>query len=224
MIDRRTLVCLAAFAALAIAAATAAAEEAACLFPGKNLDGWKWFCVDDKTPVEDVWSVKDGVLVCQGQPFGYLYVDDEFQDFRLTLKWRWAPGKEPGNSGVLLRITGEPKWLPKCVEAQLKSGSAGDVWAFRGAAVDGPEDRQREVRGHAELGDFDGVARAVAAENEPGQWNEYDILVKGEKMTLTINSKVVNEVAGLDQVAGPIGLQSEGAEIHFKDVKLKPLK
>lgn len=55
----------------------------------------------------------------------------------LSFEWRWAPGSEPGNSGVLLRIAGEPEtFMPKCVEAQLKHGSAGDIWAFYGAGLD----------------------------------------------------------------------------------------
>ncbi len=117
---------------LFVAAALASLEMASAdqggktvdLLAGDSLDGWDVFLADTKVKKEDVWSVKDGVLVCKGEPLGYLYTKQQFKNFKLTLQWRWAPGKEPGNSGVLLRITGKAiSFLPKCAEAQLKSGS-----------------------------------------------------------------------------------------------------
>jgi len=207
---------------LAVASAAPAHEGHEHVFSGKNLSGWKWFSVEPGTKMDEVWSVKDGLLVCKGEPYGYLYTTKDYKNFHMSLMWRWAPGKEAGNSGVLLRIASEPKWLPKCIEAQLKSESAGDVWAFADAEVEGPEDRFKAVS-HELLGDFVGVAAAKNAENKPGEWNQYDITVKGGKMTLKINGQLVNQVTGLKAVAGPIGLQSEGAEIHFKDIVVTPI-
>jgi hypothetical protein len=171
--------------------------------------------------MEDVWSVEDGVIICKGEPLGYLQTEGSYQDFTLSLEWRWAPGKEAGNSGVLLRIAGEPAgFMPKCVEAQLKSGSAGDVWAFRGASVAGAAERIAEVKGHAELGDFIGIRKIKAAENPPGEWNRYEIKVTGSELSVIVNGDIVNEATGLDILSGPIGLQSEGAEIHFRDISI----
>jgi hypothetical protein len=195
------------------------------LFNGECLAGWKCFTIDKDVNVEDVWSVKDGVLVCKGEPLGYLYTKKEFKDFKLIVEWRWAPGQEPGNSGVLLRITGEPvSFLPKCIEAQLKSGSAGDIWAFYGFKCQGPEDRFKKIEGHDALGDFMGVGKIKAAEKEPGEWNKYEITCEGDTLTLVVNGEKVNEATGCDEVAGAIGLQSEGGEIHFRTIKLVPLK
>ena len=213
-------------AALGMFALSAGAETKAIeLFNGKNLKGWTHFLVDKKVKKKDVWSVKDGVLVCKGDPLGYLQTKESFESFRLQLDWRWAPGGEPGNSGVLLRIEGEAKSiLPKCVEVQLKSGSAGDVWAFYGTKASGPEDRAKVVKDHELLGDFVGVAKMKAAEKKPGEWNSYDITLKGGTLTVKVNGELVNEASGLDVVAGPIGMQSEGGEIHFRNVKLTPIK
>lgn len=194
------------------------------LFDGKSLDGWAHHLVDPDVKMEDVWSVQDRVLVCKGEPLGYLYTKGEYKNFRLMLQWRWAPGKKPGNSGVLLRITGEPiGFMPKCLEAQLKNGSAGDIWAFRGFQLTGPKDRLREVKGNPALGDFPGVAAMKNLEKEPGQWNSYQIVLRGDKMTVRVNGEKVNEATGCGVVAGKIGLQSEGAEIHFRRIRLIPL-
>ena len=57
-----------------------------------------------------------------------------------------------------------------------------------------------------------------------GQWNRYEITLQGKKLSVAINGEKINEAWGLDDVAGPIGLQSEGAEIHFRKVELTPLK
>ncbi len=213
----------------ALACSTATAEEngnqAVLLFNGRNLDGWDCHLVDTNVKQTDVWRVEDGVLICKGEPLGYLVTKNVFTDFKLTVEWRWPSGKEPGNSGVLLRISGKPiGFMPRCVEAQLKHGSAGDIWGFRGFPVNGPAERLRKIENHKELGSFVGVGKRKDAERQPGQWNQYVITLVGDKLTLEVNGELVNEATGCDVVAGPIGLQSEGGEIQFRTVKLVPLQ
>jgi hypothetical protein len=204
--------------------ATAAAPAGpVALFNGTNLDGWSHVLVGEGVKREDVWSVKDGTLVCKGKPLGYLCTNGSYQDFTLTFEWRWAPGGEPGNSGVLLRIAGKPAtFMPKCVEAQLKHANAGDAWGFFGASIDGPAERIQEVKGNPALGDFKGVKKLKAAEKPPGEWNQYEIKVSGGNLELKVNGELVNQATGLDVVSGPIGFQSEGAEIHFRNIRITP--
>lgn len=198
--------------------------DAVALFNGENLAGWSHFLVDDTVPKDAVWSVQEGVLICKGAPMGYLYTDGEYRDFRLTLDWRWAPGQTPGNSGVLLRIHGKAvSFLPQCVEAQLQHGNAGDIWAFYGAAVKGDDARSGVVLAHEQLGDFKGVHKMKGAEKAPGEWNHYEIILRGRTLELFVNGERVNEARELDVRAGPIGLQSEGGEIHFRDIRLEKL-
>jgi hypothetical protein len=199
-------------------------DKAIDLLAGDSLDGWNVFLVDSKIKKEDVWNVKDGVLVCKGEPLGYLYTKQQFKNFKLTLQWRWAPGKEPGNSGVLLRIAGDAvTFLPKCAEAQLKSGSAGDIWGFYGYQLKGDSARLRKIENHEQLGNFMGVGLIKANEKEPGQWNTYDITVDQGQLTLVVNGEKVNEATDCDVLAGAIGLQSEGGEIHFRSIHVTPL-
>lgn len=192
------------------------------LFNGKNFDGWSHVLVED-VAMDQVWRVVDGVIVCKGEPLGYLHTNAVYQDFTLTFEWRWAPGSEPGNSGVLLRIAGEPEtFMPKCVEAQLKHGSAGDIWAFFGASINADGERAREVTANPKLGDFKGIGKIKDAEKPPGEWNLYEIAVSGDSMELKVNGDLVNEASGLDVVSGQIGFQSEGGEIHFRNIQLQP--
>lgn len=197
------------------------AETSTDLFNGTNLEGWSHVLVDGGVKKEDVWSVKDGVLVCKGTPLGYLFTKESYRDFTLSLEWRWAPGGEPGNSGVLLRIAGEPAtFMPKCVEAQLKHENAGDIWGFFGAGIDGPAERIQEIKDHKTLGNFKGVKKIKVAEKAPGEWNHYEIKVSAGSLELKVNGELVNQASGLDVLSGPIGLQSEGAEIHFRNIRL----
>ncbi len=214
---RRTLLVLALLAYCLPLSAPAQETKTVKLFNGKDLVGWDYFLTDDAAKMQDVWSVEDGILICKGDPKGFLATKKQFTNFKLTVVWRWATGKEPGNSGVLLRITGDKMMLPKCVEAQLKSGSAGDIWAFEGFKI--TSDSTRFV----DRGKTKGVSKEVGNEKEPGEWNTYEITLTGGQLNLVVNGKQVNQCSGCDVVAGQVALQSEGGEIHFKTVELTPL-
>lgn len=192
------------------------AVDGIALFDGATLDGWECW-LEGQAALEDVWSVQDGVLVCRGEPNGYLRTAAEYQDFALTVEWRW-PG-EPGNSGVLLRIAGEiEQMLPPSAEAQLRHGSVGQMYGFHGFRLDGPEDRLTEIRMPGWK-----LERMDEAENPAGEWNRYLIVARGGTITVELNGTLVNEATNCDVRPGRIGLQSEGGDIHFRRVELAPL-
>ena len=191
-------------------------DQEIALFNGRDLSGWEYFLVDESAAMEDVWSVEDGILVCQGDPRGYLYTEHDYESFRLVVEWRWP--EEPGNSGVLMRITGEPMMLPNAVEAQLRSGRAGDMYGFGGFRIGGDEERLSEMSIGWQLA---GIERN---ESEPGEWNRYEITADGGSITMVLNGMTVNEATGCDVRPGRIGLQSEGGIIHFRTVTLTPIE
>ncbi len=219
---------VAALAAILPSMAVAADPQAVRLFNGKDLAGWSHVLVDPKVRMEDVWSVRDGVLVCKGEPLGFLQTTAEYTSFRLLVEWRWPEGaaarlgKTP-NSGVLLRVNGEAKPIPRAYEAQLQSGSAGDLYGFWGLPLEGDSARRRESKGNAMLGDMVGFTKAEAAEKPEGEWNVYEIVVDGPSIVVSVNGKMVNEARGAAVLPGRIGLQSEGGEIHFRKVELTPI-
>lgn len=193
------------------------------LFNGKDLSGWKSVSKDPSVPQEKVWSVRDGIIVCQGEPMGFICTEKSYTNFKLHVEYRWAPGQKPGNSGIFTRINGAPKPLPRCIETQLKHGNAGDLYGFQGFPINGEETRFKKVLNHEIGGDFCGVSRLAGAEAKPGQWNRVDIQVEGPRITVQMNGRKVNEATDAEIIAGPIGLQSEGGEIHFRNVRLTPL-
>ena len=207
-------------ALLAGSVASADKPETIKLFNGKDLAGWTHFLTEADAKLEDAWSVKDGVIVCKGTPGGYLATKDMYESFILVVEWRW-PAK-PGNSGVLMRITGDPKMLPNCCEAQLKSGDAGAMYGFQGFKLAG--DKSRLFANPNAVGGLTGLRKAAANEKEAGEWNKFEITAKGDTVTIILNGKEVNKATGVDVRAGQIGLQSEGGEIHFRTVTITPLK
>ena len=86
---------------------TLTAEEQAAgwelLFDGRTLNGWKRFNHDSIGPL---WSVQDGVIVCDGKGLtegtadvgGSLMTLKSYGNFELAFDWKLSPG---GNSGVI---------------------------------------------------------------------------------------------------------------------------
>jgi len=213
--------------ALFFAAAPSSAAPPIALWNGKDLSTWSFFLVDPKAKMEDVFSVRDGMIVCTGTPLGFLMTKDTFTSYRLVVEWRFAPGtvvtkEKTPNSGVFLRLNGEPRGLPRTYEVQLKTGDAGDVYGFWGMRVSGDPARAKSGKNDA-MGEMTGVAKAAAAENPVGEWNRYEIVLDGTRLDVTLNGTKVNSVTAADVVAGHVGLQSEGAEVHFRKVELQPL-
>jgi hypothetical protein len=193
------------------------------LFNGKDLTNWKPVLADATVKPEAVWSVKNGLIICQGTPLGFLFFDREFTNFRLVVEYRWPPNSKPGNSGIFSRINRVFSALPRCVETQLMHGSAGDILTLQGMKLGVDQPRFFSVKNHALAGDISGVKKLQDKEHPPGEWNRVEILAQGPKYTVWMNDEKVNEAEGVEVVAGPIGLQSEGGEVHFRRVILTPL-
>lgn len=178
---------------------------------------------DPSVRPEAVWSVQDGILICKGEPLGCLASAESYSHYRLEVEYRWAPGQTPGNSGIFGRINGRTRALPRCLEVQLKHESAGDVLGLQGMKVDGEPARFKFIANHEVAGDICAVARSAGAEAPAGQWNRVEILVRGDLVKVWFNGKKVNEAYGAEILAGPIGLQSEGGEIHFRNIRMTRL-
>lgn len=186
------------------------------IFNGRNFAGWTYHLSDPKARWQDVWSIdpKAGVLVCKGRPAGYIRTINDYTNYILRLQWRFD---KPGNSGVLLRVQPPDKVWPKSIEAQLQSGAAGDIWLIDEARLDTPAERiDKGTPRHRN--------RTRTNEKPIGQWNDYEITVDRDRVTLRVNGEILNEGTNAEELPGKIALQSEGAEIQFRNIRLIPLK
>ena len=174
------------------------------LFNGKDLSGWKTI-VGGKNPDagKDTFTVKDGVVVVSGKPNGYFYTEKSYKNYILKFDWKFI---KDGNSGLLVHITGDQKIWPKCVEVQGLQKDHGNIFAIGGAK-----------------GKFKKDADAQKKAIKMGEWNTTEVLVKDGEITSKINGIQI-ATGTCDLKEGPFGLQSEGVELHFKNIKIKELK
>jgi iron(III)-enterobactin esterase len=187
------------------------------LFNGHNFEGLHIYAESPADPAVG-WKIEDGILRCLGGGKGYVRTTTAYADYRLQLEWRW-PAK-PANSGVLINIVGRDLVWPKCIEAQLASGRAGDFATFSDARS------KEEIVSRNPSGVSTGRlnrAAGVPVEKAPGEWNSYEIVVSGDIITATVNGVLVNRMTGVIPSAGMIAFQSEGAAIDFRNIELTPL-
>ena len=211
---------------LAVAAATAASgPEFRDLFNGRDLTGW----VNVNTG-EDTWRVRDGVLVCSGKPIGVMRSDRQYENFILHIEWmHMEPG---GNSGVFVWSSAVPNpnsRLPDGVEVQMLELE----WPSLHKRPDGTTPPLAYV--HGELFGVGGVKttpdnprgeRSMSIENRckgRGEWNTYDVVAVDGVIKLAVNGKFVNGISRSTQKKGYLCLESEGAEIHFRNIRLLEL-
>jgi hypothetical protein len=190
------------------------------LFNGKDFTGWNRFLnPKQKADPNQIWTIKDGVIICEGSVNGYLITEKEFENYVLRVQWRWGDKVARGrNSGVFVHVVGPDKIWPKSIEAQLMHEHAGDFWLVDGFKLKVDSARQDPKQARHFLRMKDNVEKPL------GEWNQYEITCKGDTVRLVVNGQLVNEGTNAELTKGKILLQSEGAEIHFRNIELMPLK
>ena len=201
------------------------------LFNGKDLTGWK---VDvpsaDKNPdIQPSFIVRDGNLVSLGKPNGHLISDKSYQNYRLTVEYRFT-GKA-GNCGVLVHsstLRALDGMFPKSIEVQMESGHAGDFLCIEENIEVPDKDQRRPKKEGQKYGGSKGDARRIInltgdSEKKLGEWNKMVIECQGNEVKVWVNDTLVNHGTQSTASKGQIALQAEGAEVEFKKVDLEPL-
>lgn len=161
-----------------------------------------------------VWSLEDGMLVCDGSRAGFLRTDREYRDFALRFSWRWdGRDQSGGESGVLLRAGGEDRLWPRALEVRLDTGSAGDLVALGGFPLRPDPARTRGQR----------TAATHHPEGEVGEWSTCAIVFEGDQVSVYVNDELVNEAHAALEVPGRIAFGSRRGELHVRDVTLSNL-
>jgi len=190
------------------------------LFNGADLTGW----VNVNT-VAETWSVRDGMIVCSGHPIGVMRSDRQYENFLLHIEWRHM--EAGGNSGVFVWSEGtvpEGQQLPKGMEVQMLELD----WVNQHKRPDGTLPPIAYV--HGELFGAGGLEatpdnprgnRSKSLENRckgKGEWNVYDVVCVDGTVKLAVNGKFVNSIRNSSVRKGYLCLESEGAEIHFRNI------
>jgi len=206
-------------ATLAAPALLSAQEDAqdgwTTLFGGENLDGWKFHLGREGAENEDTFTVKDGILVCSGRPAGYMLTEKSYSNYTLQfdLAFKRPEGLEDdakfgGNSGCLVHV-GEKNALgvwPRSIEVQGMNRQLGLILPI-----------PRNVKCQRT---FDAEASAEA--RKPlGEFNLVEVRVNGGDMDIKLNGTLVSTVRDGELTEGPIGFQSEGAETHWRNIRIR---
>ena len=208
---------------------SAAAAKPISLFNGKDLTGWH---VDvpqrDTNPdAKATFVVRDGLLVSLGEPAGHLITDEQYENYRLVVEYRFAA--KPGNCGVLVHASTPRalyKMFPKSIEVQMNSGQAGDFWCIV-EDITVPDMVKR--RGPQETwGITEGKARRILnltddSEKKPGEWNSMVIECVKDEVKVWVNGDLVNHGSKCTATKGQIALQAEGSEVEFRKLELTPI-
>lgn len=197
-------------------------DEFVPLFNGQDLTGWR-------IPEGDGghWKVVDGVIdydaMSEAQGDKSLWTEEEFEDYVLRLDWRIkeVPYVNPNvpiimpdgshkldENGEVIRMA-----VPDSDSGILPRGHAkgqaniwnwpvgsGEIYGYRTDRNMPPEVRAAAVP-------------KVNADRNIGEWNTFEITVRGDRMTVILNDQLVIDAAHLPEIPerGPIGLQHHGA-------------
>ncbi len=185
------------------------------LLSESDLSNWTFESKAGAEAAKKSWKLQDGVLSTTGKPIGFIRSGKSYGDYTLTFEWRWLPGSENGNSGLLFHAGETPEgndW-PQCVESQLQQGNAGDFWMI-GETLQAPGKNEAR-RWHR---------TADPAEKPVGEWNMMTVVCKADTVTVKVNGTIVNEGTNLSTTSGNICFQAEGAPIELRAIAVESLE
>ncbi len=212
---------------------------------GLNVDPAKVFDVVDMEG--------EKVLMISGEYFGGISTTREFENYHLQLqfKWgklQWPPDKKGKKDSGLMYYAVGPQgadggfWM-RSHEFQIEEGDCGDYWACAGAIFD----VNAKIENDSTFV-YDKVEKPLTfsiiskygrrciknpdAEKPSGEWNTIDLYCLGSTSVHVVNGVVVMVLHNSRQlengkeiplIKGKIQLESEGAEIFYRDIKIKSI-
>ena len=223
--------------------ASALADDAPIALPKASLDGtgpgWKALEEKDFTNVncaDDTWKWADGVIHCTGQPVGVIRSQKPVTNFELVVEWRHL--RSGGNSGVFVWVPEtslkelKPGQLPHGIEVQvLDHGYAEQYEKQTGKKPDWfTTDGDVFPVGTSKMTPFPPVApdgkRSFPTKRLSkgvGQWNHYYVRAINGEVRLWVNGEEVSGGTGCEPRTGYLCLESEGAPVEFRNLRIRTL-
>ena len=193
------------------------------------------------------------VIRISGENWGGISTKQEYANFHFQLQFKWGTltwgqkKQKKRDSGLLYFAVGDNgadygAWM-RSQEFQIEEGNCGDYWGVAGGTQDIPiikkSDSAYVYNPRGELYTFSAngkVGRHCTkqgdAEKAWGEWNTLDLYCHGDTSVHVINGKVMMVLyhsgqmengKQMELVKGKFQIQSEGAEVFYKHIRVKPL-
>lgn len=174
-----------------------------------------------------------------GQTHGLMYTNGTYDKFSFKFDYKWGKkimnnfGRFQYDAGMYYHVYDDKIW-PNGLEYQVRynhledKNHTGDYWSsgvtFQWFSEDSTTfkaswegGKPMPIRGGEHLASLDAEFNALNDE-----WNTCEIIAMGDKYAIhKLNGKVVNYATDLNRSGGVIGLQSETAEIFYRNIKIK---
>jgi hypothetical protein len=251
IMHNRRVVCIASLACLSLVGALAAAAAEpppgfVSLFNGRDLSGWEVPAGDNGH-----WKVVDGVIdydaLSEATGDKSLWTQKEYGDFTLRVEWRIKETPYVNPNVPIIRNDGTHKKGPDGKEIKLAVPDSDSGLYLRGSSKSQVNiwcwpTGSGEVYGYRMDAKLSASVRAgvtprANADKDVGEWNAFEITMKGDRLTVVLNGITVLEGAELPELParGPIGLQHHGSKkdgvwtgppslVQFRNISIQELR
>jgi hypothetical protein len=196
----------------------------------------------------------ENLIRVSGENWGAISTVKDYENYHLQLQFKWGTltwGQKKGkkkDSGLLYHSVGKrgadySAWM-RSQEFQIEETNTGDYWGVAGGMADMPVIKKSVTEyDYNPKGEFitfqEGgkvgrhCFKMMDAEYPTGQWNTLDLYCYGDTSMHVVNGKVVmvlyrnkqNENGNESPLTkGKIQIQSEGAEIFYRQIKIQPIR
>ena len=232
------LSCIALFSMKSLSCADGTVEVPKATIDGTGPDwndlGEKDFVNVNGNP--DTWTWKDGTAHCTGQPVGVIRSQKQYTNFELVAQWRHL--KSGGNSGIFvwtapaaLENLPPGKLPPGGIEVQVldhgykeqyeKGGRKADWFSTNGDVFPVGSAKMKPFKPTSPSGERSFPRKNLS--KGVNEWNHYYIRAINGEIRLWVNGEEVSGGNECDPATGYLCLESEGAPVEFKGLRIREL-
>jgi len=187
----------------------------------------------------ETWSWSNGMTHCTGSPVGVIRTENVFTNFELVAQWRHL--QYAGNSGIFVWATPESiKTLTEGKGGPYPSGIEVQV-LDHGYKEQFEKQSKKKADWFTTNGDVFPVGstsmkpfapaspdgkRSFPSKNLSkgvGEWNHYYVRCINGEIRLWVNGEEVSGGNNIQPASGYLCLESEGAPIDFKEIRIRQL-
>lgn len=244
-LPRRTLAAIGGLLAIAAPLAIAVPDEPTSSAPPRACidgtgPGWRALGEDDFAAVNcnpETWTWKAGAVHCTGKPVGVIRTRKLVTNFELVAQWRHL--QSGGNSGIFVwapeaAFEGiKPGKLPRGgIEVQIldhgyaeryeqQHGKKADWFTTNGDVFPVGTSKMKPFPPTSRDGSRSFPRKALS--KGVGQWNHYYVRAINGEVRLWVNGEEVSGGAGCQPASGYLCLESEGAPVEFRALRIREL-